>query len=54
AQALAIMRSHDCGRGAATIGEVVASPAGRVLLRTRLGTTRVLDMPSGELLPRIC
>ena len=52
--ALAIMRSHDVGRRAAVIGEVVERPAGRVLLKTRLGTTRVLDMPSGELLPRIC
>lgn len=52
--ALDIMRRHEYGHGAAIIGEVVEGPAGRVLLRTRLGTTRVLDMPSGELLPRIC
>lgn len=52
--AVEVMRGHEYGRRAAIIGEVVEGPAGRVVLRTRLGTTRVLDMPSGELLPRIC
>ena len=35
-------------------GEVTAAHPGRVALRTALGTRRVLDMPVGELLPRIC
>ena len=42
------------GREAAMIGEVVAEHAGRVMLRSRIGGTRVVDMLSGEQLPRIC
>ncbi len=52
--ALAALRSHPLGAGAAIIGEVRAEPAGRVLLRSRVGGTRVVDMLSGEQLPRIC
>ncbi|MFW6182608.1 MAG: hydrogenase expression/formation protein HypE [Chloroflexota bacterium] len=48
------MRATQYGQEAAIIGEVRAEPAGRVLLRTALGSTRVLDMPAGEMLPRIC
>lgn len=48
------MRAHPYGAQAAIIGRVLAEPAGRVTLRTLLGTRRVVEMPSGELLPRIC
>jgi hydrogenase expression/formation protein HypE len=48
------MRAHPLGRDACRIGVVQQGPAGRVGLRTRLGTTRVVDMLSGEMLPRIC
>lgn len=54
---LGIMRQHEFGRDAALIGEVKAvAEAGRrrALLRTVAGGTRVLDLPSGELVPRIC
>ena len=53
-QALAILRAIQEGQGAARIGRVVEGPAGRVGLRTVLGTSRLLDLLSGEQLPRIC
>ena len=53
-QALACFRSHPLGSEAAIIGEVSAAPAGRVLLKTRIGGTRIVDMLTGEMLPRIC
>lgn len=42
------------GEQAVIIGEVRADPPGKVLLRTSFGSTRVVDMLSGEMLPRIC
>jgi hydrogenase expression/formation protein HypE len=51
---LAAMRESQYGAESAVIGEVLESPAGRVSLRTALGTRRIVDPPSGELLPRIC
>jgi len=51
---LAAMRSHPLGTDAVVIGHVEGSPAGRVLMKTRIGSTRVVDMLSGEMLPRIC
>jgi len=51
---LAAMRQHPLGAEAAIIGAVAAAPAGRVLLRTRIGGTRLVDMLTGEMLPRIC
>ena len=53
-QALDLLRAIPEGAGAARIGHVVAGPAGRVSLRTALGTSRLLDLLSGEQLPRIC
>ncbi len=53
-RALAAMRAHPFGRDAAVIGQVVAAPPGRVVLRSRIGAARVVDMLSGEQLPRIC
>jgi hydrogenase expression/formation protein HypE len=52
--ALHALQAHPRGVGARCIGRVEASPSGRVLLRTRIGGTRVLDVLTGELLPRIC
>ncbi|HUK64649.1 MAG TPA: hydrogenase expression/formation protein HypE, partial [Dongiaceae bacterium] len=52
--ALVAMRAHPLGRQAARIGEVVSDHPGRVLMRSRIGGTRVVDMLSGEQLPRIC
>jgi hydrogenase expression/formation protein HypE len=51
---LAAMRGHPLGREATRIGQVLPDPAGRVTLATGYGTTRLLDMMSGEMLPRIC
>ncbi|MEU4213644.1 hydrogenase expression/formation protein HypE [Streptomyces sp. NPDC026206] len=51
---LAAMRDHPCGVGAAVIGECVSDHPGTVVARTRLGGTRVVDLPLGEQLPRIC
>lgn len=50
--ALTVMRAHN--EAAAAIGAVAADPPGVVQLRTMLGVPRVLDMLSGEQLPRIC
>jgi hydrogenase expression/formation protein HypE len=47
-------RRHPLGARAAIIGEVLAEPRGRLVLRTRIGARRVVDMLSGEQLPRIC
>jgi hydrogenase expression/formation protein HypE len=53
-QALALMRAHPLGREAALIGEVVADHPGRVMMRSGVGGMRIVDMLSGEQLPRIC
>ena len=52
--ALAAMRDHPFGRQAAIIGRVTEGHPGRVVLRTILGTRRILGMLVGEQLPRIC
>jgi hydrogenase expression/formation protein HypE len=51
---LRLLRSQPLGQQAAVIGTVVAEPAGLVRLHTSLGGERLVDLPSGELLPRIC
>jgi len=51
---LAAMRAHPLGADACVIGEAVADHPGLVVARTGLGGTRVVDLPIGELLPRIC
>jgi len=51
---LTVMRAHPAGKDAAIIGNVVASHPGVVVMKTRIGGTRVVDMLSGEQLPRIC
>ena len=48
------MRAHPLGKEAVDIGAVVGEHAGRVYLRSRVGGQRVVDMLSGEQLPRIC
>jgi len=52
--ALLAMRNSHYGKEAAIIGEVQETPPGRVLMKTTIGSTRVVDMLSGEMLPRIC
>jgi hydrogenase expression/formation protein HypE len=51
---LAAMRDHEYGRGAAIIGRVVEEHPGLVTAKTSIGGMRVVDVPAGELLPRIC
>jgi len=51
---LEAMRSHPLGRDSVLIGEVKDHAEGRVTARTALGPARIVDLPSGELLPRIC
>ncbi|HEX2797633.1 MAG TPA: hydrogenase expression/formation protein HypE [Immundisolibacter sp.] len=51
--ALDLLRRAPGGEQAARIG-TVRGPGGRVTLRSRYGIDRPLDMPAGELLPRIC
>ncbi len=53
-EVLSEMRNQALGKEAAIIGEVVADHPGRVYLRSRIGGRRVVDMLSGEQLPRIC
>lgn len=53
-RALAVLRRQPSGRQAAPIGRLVADHPGTVVVRTALGNERVLDMLSGEQLPRIC
>jgi hydrogenase expression/formation protein HypE len=53
-EVLAAWRRHPLGRQAALIGEVTEEPRGRVLLRTQIGSERIVEMLSGEQLPRIC
>jgi len=51
---LAAMRAHPAGAESAIVGEVLAEPAGHVILNTLFGGERVVDMLVGEQLPRIC
>jgi hydrogenase expression/formation protein HypE len=53
-QLLAALRAHPLGQDAAIIGRVVDEHPGMVVARTAIGGRRVVDMPLGELLPRIC
>lgn len=53
-QALAALRAHPLGRSARRIGTCVAEHPGMVVARTGLGGTRVVGLPIGEQLPRIC
>ncbi|MDY7075558.1 MAG: hydrogenase expression/formation protein HypE [Chloroflexota bacterium] len=52
--ALEALRAHPLGQEAAHIGLVTEEHPGMVLARTFIGGRRVVDMPLGELLPRIC
>jgi hydrogenase expression/formation protein HypE len=53
-QLLATMRAHEYGKDAAIIGKVVAEHPSLVTAKTSIGGMRVVDVPAGELLPRIC
>ena len=51
---LKAMRQNGYGKDSAIIGEVLGEHPGRVTMKTLLGASRIVDMLSGELLPRIC
>ena len=51
---LAAMRAHEFGRAAVAIGRVVAEHPRTVVMKTALGARRVVPLPIGEQLPRIC
>ncbi len=51
---LARMRKNRYGRDAAIIGEATSEHPGKVVMKTKLGSSRIVGMLSGELLPRIC
>jgi len=53
-EVLRAMKESPNGRQATIIGEVLAEPPGKVLMVTRVGGTRIVDMLSGEQFPRIC
>ncbi len=51
---LDVLRSFEHGRDAVIIGEVVHEHPGMVVMRTAFGSRRIIDLPLGEQLPRIC
>ncbi|MBR4904558.1 MAG: hydrogenase expression/formation protein HypE [Selenomonadaceae bacterium] len=51
---LSVMKKNIYGIDAAEIGSVVKNSAGKVGLKTQIGAIRIVDMPAGELVPRIC
>lgn len=51
---LSVMKDHKYGRDSVIIGEVVNKHKGRVVIKTSIGGSRILERPYGENLPRIC
>lgn len=51
---LEVIKAHEYGREAAIIGQVEENGIGKVFLKTFIGGTRLVDMLTGEQLPRIC
>ena len=51
---LAVMQKNEYGKEAAIIGHVTEEHPGMVVAKTAIGSSRVVDLPAGELLPRIC
>jgi hydrogenase expression/formation protein HypE len=51
---LITMKTFPISQEAVIIGEVISDPPGRVLMKTAIGSTRIVDMLAGEILPRIC
>lgn len=52
--ALEVLKSHETSKEAAIIGKVTSKHNKKVVLNTAWGTQRFIDLPTGELLPRIC
>ncbi|MBW2239077.1 MAG: hydrogenase expression/formation protein HypE [Deltaproteobacteria bacterium] len=51
---LAAIKEDEFGKDACIIGEVMSDHPGRVIMETRIGGIRIVDMLTGEQLPRIC
>jgi len=51
---LSVIQEDDHGKDACIIGEVVSDHIGKVVMKTRIGGTRIIDMLTGQQLPRIC
>jgi hydrogenase expression/formation protein HypE len=51
---LNVMKQNKYAAQAAIIGQVTSEHTGRVIMKTRIGASRIVDMPTGEILPRIC
>jgi hydrogenase expression/formation protein HypE len=51
---ISVMRKHPLGKETRLIGDVQEAPSGMVLLKTSMGGTRIIEMLSGDQLPRIC
>ncbi len=54
AKALDLMAACRLSSNAKAIGRVISTSASRVIINTKIGGSRILSEPSGELLPRIC
>ena len=53
-QVVETMRAHEAGAHAKIVGHIQEDPSGMVLLKTAIGGTRIVEMLSGDQLPRIC
>ncbi|RKY70919.1 MAG: hydrogenase expression/formation protein HypE, partial [Candidatus Latescibacterota bacterium] len=53
-EALGALRGHPLGRDAEVVGRIVEEHPGKVVLRTRVGGRRLMDLPAGDPFPRIC
>ena len=51
---LKVMHAHPYGKEARRIGAVTDKAPGQVAMKTALGGIRIVDMPTGSLVPRIC
>jgi hydrogenase expression/formation protein HypE len=51
---LEIIKKNEFGKDAVIIGEVTENTSGKVFMETAIGGTRIVDMLTGEQLPRIC
>jgi len=51
---LSLLKKNPLGRNARIIGEVIKEPRGKVILETVIGSERIIDMLTGDALPRIC
>lgn len=51
---LEMMRDHPLGKGSQIIGQIIESPKEKVIMKTKIGGSRIIDMLVGDQLPRIC